>query len=80
MSDAYDDVSRAIRDAREAGGPWGGRPVSADPSKMWPPWLHLVMAVATVIVTVTLAYAALDKRISLIEQKLDYVVQQVRKP
>lgn len=44
----------------------------------WPEWLKLALAALSVIVTITLAYAALDKRIALVEQKLDFLVQQVQ--
>lgn len=47
-----------------------------DPGGRWPAWFQLVLAVAVMLVSVTLAYAALDKRIALIEQKLDYLVEQ----
>lgn len=45
----------------------------------WPQWAQLLLSVGAVIVAVVLAYSALDKRISLIEQKLDYISHQVSK-
>ena len=62
--DTYGDVRRALEDTRTARG------ASNDPT-IWPEWLKLLLATLSVIVTVTLAYAALDKRISLVDQKLD---------
>lgn len=60
----YEDIRRAIKDEHDDN---GGK---------WPSWLPFALSIAAVIVSVTLAYAALDKRISLMEQKLDYLVQQ----
>jgi len=72
MESTYDDVRTALEDARTRRG------VSNDPAR-WPEWLKLVLATGTVIVTITLAYGALDKRIALVEQKLDFIVQQLQK-
>jgi hypothetical protein len=71
-ADTYDDVRRAIDDSRTARG------VSNSDDRRFPEWLKLALAALSVIVTVTLAYAALDKRIALVEQKLDFIVQQVQ--
>lgn len=46
----------------------------------WPAWAQLVLAVGAVVVTIVLAYSALDKRISLVEQKIDYIANRVGRP
>lgn len=82
MSQTYDEVTRALsdvleereREREERGANLRGR----GGSNRWPAWLQTVIVVGTMIVTITLAYAALDKRISLVEQKLDFVIRQVK--
>lgn len=69
ISSTYEEVRRAITDERNG---------SSQQGPLLPAWMQLFIAVAAILVSVTLAYSALDKRISLIEQKLDYVVQQVK--
>lgn len=70
--DAINDVLDARDQARKSSG-YGAR--NGD---KWPEWVKLVIAVGTIVVTVTMAYAALDKRMSLLEQKVDYLVQQAK--
>lgn len=70
-SSTYDDVRSALQDARTARG------VSNDPQR-WPEWVKLLLATGAVIVSVTLAYASLDKRLALQEQKLDFIIQQMQ--
>lgn len=62
----YTETRRALADARTERG------VSNELQlQKWPEWLKLVLAAGSVIVTMTLAYSALDKRIDLLNQKLD---------
>lgn len=42
-----------------------------------PAWGQLALAVLAVVVTVIVAWANLNTRVALIEQKLDYVVMRV---
>lgn len=58
---AYGAVRRGVPTIR------GGRPDST----RWPEWIKLLLAIGAMVVSITLAWAALDKRISLIDQKLD---------
>lgn len=67
----YEDVRRAVGDALDSRGQH-----QRQDDGSWRTWVQLVIAVGTIVVTVTLAYGALDKRISLIEQKLNYLVSQ----
>lgn len=79
--DTYDDVRRAIDDARMAR---GEQSRSSDGGGGWiPQWIQVVLAVGAIIVSVMLAYGALERRISLIEQalneqrqKLDLIIYQ----
>lgn len=50
---------------------------SKKPDSSWPAWGNLALSVLVVVVTVVLAYSALDKRMSLLEQKMDYIVLRV---
>lgn len=50
-----------------------------DPQK-WSAWIQTFLAVLAMVVSVMLAYSALDKRITLMEQKLDFLVQRVMSP
>lgn len=79
-TETYDDVRRAIDDARIARGEHSRKD---DPGGWIPQWIQVVLAVGAVIVSVVLAYGALDKRIALIEQallqqreKLDLIIYQ----
>lgn len=65
--DTYSETRRAIDDAR-----WE-RKQGAN-SDDWAGWIKLVITIAAMIVSVTWAWSNLDKRISLMEQKLDYIV------
>lgn len=70
--DTYDDVRRALNDdaeLREGRNGNGGK---------WPQWIQTLIMVGAMIATVILAYAALDKRMSLLEQKVDFVIQRVK--
>lgn len=70
--DTYDDVRRALEDdARTRNGRNGN-------GGKWPQWTQTVLMVGAMIASIVLAYAALDKRISLLEQKLDFVIQKVK--
>lgn len=75
FSDTYDQVRRAMDDARAE---QGDRTRSGDGSK-WPAWIQTAIAVTLLIATILGAYFSLDKRMSLLEQKLDFVVRQVQK-
>lgn len=68
----YTETRRALADARTERGE--SNDVVRTP---WPEWLKLLIATVSVIVAVTLAYASLDKRMALLEQKLDFIVSQV---
>lgn len=46
----------------------------------WPQWIQTSVAVLAVIASVFTAYFTLDKRIALLEQKIDFVIQMVKKP
>lgn len=71
-SETYDDVRRALEDdARTRTGRNGN-------GGKWPQWTQTVLMVGAMIATIVMAYAALDKRIALVEQKLDYVIQRVK--
>ena len=77
--DTYNETQRAITDVLEARDQArrNGDMRSGTNNNSYPAWIQLVLAVLAVVVTVVLAYGQLDKRISLMEQKLDYVVQRV---
>jgi len=57
---AYDVVRRGVPAVRR------GR---HDPTR-WPEWIKLLIAIISMVVSITLAWAALDKRIALVEQEL----------
>jgi hypothetical protein len=62
----YVETRRALNDARTARGVSNGATLPRLPE-----WVKLVIATATILVSLTLAWAALDKRIDLVNQKLD---------
>lgn len=79
-SDDIADIMRDANDARDSTG-YGRR--ESDSGGKWPAWVQTAVAVLAVIVSVVLAYGALDKRIALIEQalneqrqKLDLIIYQ----
>lgn len=75
--DTYDQTRNAISDvleARDQARSRGDR--NSDPGK-WPAWGQLLLAVLAVIVTVVLAYGALNTRITVVESKLDDLKQQI---
>lgn len=74
-SETYDDVRAAIDDARVARGE-RSRAGDGDGDK-WPAWTQLVLSVLAIVVSVVLAYSALDKRITVMESKLDDLKQQI---
>lgn len=53
---------------------------NARQSEHWPSWIQTTLAVVAVIASVMMAYSNLDKRIALVEQKIDFIVQQVKRP
>lgn len=63
----YDEIRRAISDDRRV---QNGTGKSAE-------WAKLALTIGVTIVSLTLAYAALDKRMSLLEQKLDALAASV---
>jgi hypothetical protein len=70
--DTYDDVRRALDDdARSRSGRHGN-------GGKWPQWIQTVIMIGAMFSAVILAYAALDKRMSLLEQKVDFVIQKVK--
>jgi hypothetical protein len=69
----YSETRRALADARTDRGMSNGVE-----GPKWPEWVKLVLATGAIIVSITLAYATLDKRIALLDQKLDFLVQQVQ--
>lgn len=71
-SNVYSETMRAIEDSRATRGYFG----NDNEDRKWPSWIHVIIAVGAVVVSVVLAYAALDKRISLMEQKLDTIIYQ----
>lgn len=75
----YDQVRQALDDERSS----RGEHSRAGDGGKWPAWVQTAVAVLAVIVSVVLAYGALDKRIALIEQalndqrqKLDLIIYQ----
>lgn len=68
-TDDINDILEASQTARRSSG-WGRGGVV-------PAWGQLILAVLAVVVSVVLAWSNLDKRMSLLEQKMDYVVRQV---
>jgi hypothetical protein len=81
MPNTYDEVYTAMLNVLEArdrerieryGEPRGTQ------DTRWPAWLQTVIIVGTIIVTITLAYATLDKRVALVEQKIDYIIRMVK--
>ena len=75
MVGTYDTVRDAVRRAMDEDRAEYRHQRSGD---KWPVWFQLSLSVLTVVVAVVLAYAALDKRISLVEQKIDQVLQAQR--
>jgi hypothetical protein len=72
MDGTYATVREAVRQAMEDDRAEYRHQRSGD---KWPVWFQLLLSVLIVVVTVVLAYAALDKRITLVELKIDQVLQ-----
>lgn len=53
---------------------------TAQRNERLPSWIQTTLAVVAVIASVLMAYSNLDKRIALVEQKIDFIVQQVKRP
>lgn len=71
----YEEVRRAMDDARRE----RGEHSRVGDGGKWPAWIQTAIAVTLLIATILGAYFSLDKRMSLLEQKLDFVVRQVQK-
>lgn len=74
QSDTYREIRQALADEQAD---------QHNSPERWPQWIQVVLAVGVIVVSVVLAYGALDKRISLIEQalheqrdKLDLIIYQ----
>jgi hypothetical protein len=80
MSD-YAEFQRDLNnvlDARDEARRASGRDQRGNGGTKWPQLIHLVLAVGAILVTIVLAYATLDKRISMLEQKIDFIVLRVK--
>lgn len=66
----YGDVRRGLREAAAT------RRRHTDPTR-WPEWIKLLIAIVSMVVSITLAWAALDKRIALVEQELNLKLNAV---
>jgi hypothetical protein len=79
--DAYSETQRAVTDvlnARDEARRRGAHEMRNGNGGKWPQWVQTMLAVGAVIVSIVLAYATLDKRISLLEQKIDFIVNRVK--
>jgi hypothetical protein len=74
-SETYDVTRTAIVDVLEARDQ--ARTRGDRDGDHWPAWGQLLLAVITVIVTVVMAYGALNTRITVVESKLDDLKQQI---
>lgn len=45
----------------------------------WPQWVQTAVAILAVITSVYTAYFTLDKKIALLELKVDFIIQQLQK-
>lgn len=77
----YDEVRRALDEDRLTRGQFSraGDAGGGSNGSRWPSWINTAIAVAMLITTILGAYFSLDKRMSLLEQKLDYIVYKVQK-